>query len=503
MKEQLFPNDEHDQLLTSHVHPPNWRNPEPACRYNLAVIGAGTAGLVTAAGAAGLGARVALIERGLMGGDCLNFGCVPSKALIRSARAAASVREAEALGIHIPGNAEVDFSRVMERVRRLRSQISVHDSAQRYRELGVDVFFGQARFQGRTTLNVEDKELRFQKAVIATGSRPSIPAIPGLKADEFLTNETIFSLNELPRRLAVIGGGPLGCELAQAFGRLGSKVTVIEQGPHLLPREDSDAADLLARVFAEEGISLYLGTRVTRVSTRDRARIVQLSGPSGDRTVESDQLLVATGRQPNTEDLDLTAAGVRSHRGKILVNERLQTTNARIYVAGDVGFEQRFTHAADATARLVIENALFFGNRKAGALTIPWCTYTSPEIARVGLSETEAERQKLRTTAFKIELASVDRALLDGQTAGFAKLIVRKGADQILGATIVADHAGEMINELTLAIDSGLGLKNLAALIHPYPTQSEAVRKAADAYQRTRLTPLLRRLLRVWFRILR
>lgn len=503
MKEPLIPNDEHNRLLASNVHPPDWENPKPARRYNLAVIGAGTAGLVTAAGAAGLGARVALIERRLMGGDCLNFGCVPSKALIRSARAAASVPEAEALGVRIPGNLEIDFGRVMERVRRLRSQISIGDSARRFRELGVDVFFGQARFQGRTSLDIEGRQVHFRKAVIATGSRPSIPSIPGLREADCLTNESVFSLTERPARLTVIGAGPVGCELAQAFARLGSKVTVVEQSPHLLPREDPDAAELLARTFVEEGIALHLDTRVTRVSVRNGSGLLQLNGPTGNRTIEADRILVATGRRPNIEDLGLSAAGIRFDHSGIQVNARLQTTNSRVYLAGDVGIAHKFTHAADATARLVIENALFFGNRRAGALSIPWCTYTSPEIARVGLSETEAEQRKLKTTVFKIDMASVDRAVLDGQTGGFVKLLVRKGSDRILGATIVAEHAGEMINELTLAMDTGLGLKNLAELIHPYPTHSEAIRKAANAYQRTRLTPLLRRMLGLWFRILR
>ncbi len=503
MKEPLLPDDEHNRALASNVHPPDWENPEPARRYNLAVIGAGTAGLVTAAGAAGLGARVALIERRLMGGDCLNFGCVPSKAMIRSARAAASLTEAEALGVRIPGNPEIDFGRVMERVRRLRSQISISDSAQRFRELGVDVFLGQARFQSRTSLDIEGRQLRFRKAVIATGSRPSIPSIPGLEAADYLTNESVFSLTERPARLAVIGAGPIGCELAQAFARLGSQVTVIEQAPHLLPREDPDAAELLARAFVEEGVALHLDTRVTRVSARTGARLLHLSGPSGDRTVETDQILVATGRRPNIEDLGLRAAGIRFDHGGIEVNARLQTTNSRVYVAGDVGIAHKFTHAAEATARLVIENALFFGNRNAGSLNIPWCTYTSPEIARVGLSETEAEERKLKASVFKVDMAAVDRAVLDGRTEGFVKILVRKGSDQILGAAVVAADAGDMISEITLSMDAGLGLKNLSELIHPYPTHAEAIRKAADVYQKSRLTPVLRRLLGFWFRLLR
>lgn len=500
---RLVPEDEHDRRLAENVHPPDWQNPTPAHRYNLVVIGAGTAGLVTAAAAAGLGARVALIERSLMGGDCLNFGCVPSKALIRSARAAAALREAESLGLHMPVPPQVDFGRVMERVRRLRAGLSVHDSAQRFRDLGVDVFFGKARFRGRTSLEVDGLPIRFKKAVIATGSRPSVPPIPGLSAGGYLTNESVFSLTELPDRLGVIGGGPIGCELAQAFARLGSTVTLIEQGRQLLSREDPDAAELLAGIFTREGISLRLGTRVARVATEGGTRVMQLDGPSGSETLESDHLLIATGREPNIEGLGLNAGRIRFDPHGIQVNRRLQTTNPRVFVAGDVGIAHKFTHAADATARLVLENSLFFGSRRVDALNIPWCTYTSPEIASVGLSETEAERRHLRVTTFKVDLSSVDRAVLDGHEEGFAKFIVRRGSDRILGATVVAHNAGEMIGEITLAMDAGLGLKNLSELIHPYPTQAEVIRKAADAYQKSRLTPLVQRLLRFWFRVIR
>ncbi|MFZ0430610.1 MAG: mercuric reductase [Acidobacteriota bacterium] len=499
----LAPDDEHNRRLAGNVRPSDWTNPRPARRYNLAVIGAGTAGLVTAAAAAGLGARVALVEQGLMGGDCLNFGCVPSKALIRSARAAASIGEAGAFGIRVAGEAKVDFTAVMQRLRRLRSDLSVHDSAHRFRELGVDVFFGQARFRGRTSLIVGDHRIRFKKAVIATGSRPVVPPIPGLAAGEFLTNENVFSLSSLPTRLAVIGGGPIGCELAQAFARLGSRVTILERSPQLLPREDPDVADLLARVFQEEGIRLHLGATVDRIEHGDGTHIVHWTQASTAGSSEVDQILVATGRQPNIEDLGLATVGVRADRSGVQVNRRLQTTNSRIYAAGDVCFPYRFTHAADATARLVVENALFFGNRSSDALNIPWCTYTSPEVAHVGLSESEAAKRGLKIGVFRVGLDAVDRAVLDGRTAGFVKILVRKGSDQLVGATIVAENAGDMIGELTLAMDAGLGLKNLSTLIHPYPTQAEAIRKAADAFQRARLTPFVRRLLGLWFRLVR
>lgn len=503
MMEQLQPDDQHNRRLASHTHPPDWTNPTAAKRYNLVVVGAGTAGLVAAAGAAGLGARVALVERAWMGGDCLNFGCVPSKALIRSARAAVALREAPHFGIPLETSVDVDFGQVMERLRRLRSEIGIHDSARRFKELGVDVFFGEARFRGRKTLQVGGQMIRFRKAVIATGTRPLVPSIPGLEAGEFATNESIFSLTERPGRMAVIGGGPIGCELAQAFARLGTRVSIIQRGPHLLPREDVDASELLAGVLTREGIDLHLETNVARVTSREGVRFLELESPSGGRRLEADLILTATGRQPNVEDLGLPSAGVRfDHRG-VQVNGRLQTTNPRIYAAGDVGMPYHFTHVADASARLVVENALFFGNKRSSDLNIPWCTYTSPEIARVGLSEKDAIQENVKVSIFRSELATVDRAVLDSRTEGFVKILAAKGSDRILGATIVAEHAGEMINEITLAMDAGLGLKFLSKLVHPYPTQAEAIRKAADSYQRSRLSPVLLNLLRGWFRLLR
>jgi pyruvate/2-oxoglutarate dehydrogenase complex dihydrolipoamide dehydrogenase (E3) component len=497
MSVPLAPLDDHNQQLLANAHPTDWVNPEPKDRYHLVVIGAGTAGLVTAAGAAGLGARVALVERDLMGGDCLNVGCVPSKALIRSARVAAQARNAAGYGVRVPG-VQVDFAGVMERMRKLRAGISPNDSAARFRRLGVDVFLGGARFSGPDAVEVAGKTLRFRKAVIATGARARHAAIPGLSAGGFLTNETIFSLTERPPRLAVIGGGPIGCELAQTFARLGSRVTLLQSQPHILPREDADAADLVDAALSRDGVEIILGAEIASVEQGPGGRTLRLRKGHVNE-IEVDEILVAVGRQPNVEGLNLEAVGVQyDARLGVQVNDRLQTNNARIYAAGDICTRYQFTHAADALARIVIQNALFWGRARASALTIPWCTYTEPEIAHVGLSEKDAQEKRIAVKVFKQDLHDVDRAVLDGQAEGFVKILVQAGGDRIVGATIVADHAGDLISEITLAMVHGIGLGKIARTIHPYPTQAEAIKKLGDAYNRTRLTPWVKWLLGTW-----
>ncbi len=495
---ELAPLDEHNRALADNVHPSDWVKPEPAGRYNLVVLGAGTAGLVTASGAAGLGAKVALVEKKLLGGDCLNVGCVPSKALIRSARAAADVRNAGEYGVRVPSGATVDFPAVMERMRKLRARISPHDSARRFRELGVDVFLGAARFTGPDTVEVDGKALRFAKAVIATGGRAAELPIPGIREAGFLTNETVFSLTELPRRLAVIGAGPVGCELAQAFARFGSEVYLIEAMHGILPKEDPEAAEVVRQALLRDGLRIMCCGKNLRISKdADGKRLtVDSHGEHYDLTV--DEILVGGGRAPNVEGLGLEAAGVEYDKKGVKVSDRLRTTNRRVYAAGDVCSKYQFTHAADAMARIVIQNTLFPWRAKASALTMPWCTYTDPEIAHVGLYEKEAQEQGIPVQTFVQSLDEVDRAVLDGEAEGFVKVHVRKGTDRILGATIVARHAGEMISELTLAMVGGLGLKTLGRTIHPYPTQAEAIKKAADAYNRTRLRPWVKWLVKKW-----
>jgi pyruvate/2-oxoglutarate dehydrogenase complex dihydrolipoamide dehydrogenase (E3) component len=493
------PWDEHNQALVDNAHPPDWPTLEPAARYNLVVIGAGTAGLVAAAGAAGLGARVALVERDLMGGDCLNVGCVPSKTLIRAARAAAEVRDAGRFGVAVPPGTRADFAAVMERVRRVRARISATDSAARFRGLGVNVFLGSARFAGPDTVAVAGTSLRFTRAVIATGARASAPPIPGLAEAGYLTNETVFDLTELPRRLAIIGGGPIGCELAQAFARLGAGVSVLEAEERILGREDRDAAARLTRAFSRDGVALALGANIERVERQGADRVIHYARGGEAARLAVDAILVAVGRAPNVEDLGLEAVGVAyDRRAGVRVNDRLQTTNPRIYAAGDVCSAHKFTHNSDAQARIVIRNALFLGRARASALTLPWCTYTDPEIARVGLDEREASERGIAIRTFVQELADVDRAAIDGETDGFVKIHVRAGTDKIVGATIVARHAGEMLPELTLAMQAGIGLGRIADVIHAYPTQAEAIRKLGDAYNRTRLTPLVKRVFAGW-----
>ena len=493
------PDDEYNRLLVANVHPPDWVNPSPAGRYNLVVIGAGTAGLVSAIGAAGLGAKVALVERHLMGGDCLNVGCVPSKALLRAARACAGIRRAGEFGIEIPVGTSVNFASIMERMRRLRSSISPNDSAERFRSKGVDVFLGAGRFTGSDSIVVGDSTLRFSKAVIATGARALIPEIPGLTETGFLTNETVFSLTELPRRLAVIGAGPIGCELAQAFARFGSQVTLIERSAQILPREDRDVAQRLEQVLLRQGLGSSLHSRVLRVTRNETERILSLECSGKPRDLAVDEILVGTGRAPNVENLGLESAGVKfDSRAGVIVDDHLRTTNPRIFAAGDVCSRFKFTHAADAMARVVIQNALFPGRGRVSRLTIPWCTYTDPEIAHVGLTERTAGHQGVAIETFVQELHEVDRAILDGQTEGFVKIHVRRGTDRIVGATIVATHAGEMISEITLAMNAGVGLKTIGKTIHPYPTQAEAIKRIADAYNRTRLTPFVQTLFKKW-----
>ena len=438
-----------------------------------------------------------------MGGDCLNVGCVPSKGFISASRAVHGIRGAGEFGLSCGEPVTVDFSAVMERVRRLRSAISRHDSAARFRdELGVDVYFGEGRFSGPDALAVEGTQLRFAKAAVCTGARAAAPPIPGLAEAGYLTNETVFSLTELPPRLAVIGAGPIGCELAQAFARLGSRVSMVgHRSAHILPREDPDAAEILHKVFVREGIELYLPVQGLRVSRHGAAKLLSFEYGGRHGEIEADEILVGVGRAPNVEGLGLEAAGIDYDplRG-ITVDDRLRTSNPRVYAAGDICFPYKFTHTADALARILIGNALFLGRRKSSALVVPWCTYTDPEIAHVGMYARDAEQRGFAVQTLTVELADVDRAVLDGETEGFARVHLKKGTDRMLGATIVARHAGEMINEFSLAMTNGLGLSAIGRTIHPYPTQAEVVKKLADAYSRTRLTPFVKRVLSGWLK---
>ena len=494
------PLDAYNLALTENLHPPGWVNPTPADRYNMVVIGAGTAGLVTAAGAAILGAKVALVERDLMGGDCLNFGCVPSKALIRSARAAAAVRDAGRFGVEVPPVVRVNFPAVMERMRKLRADLSPTDSANRFRSLGVDVFIGDGRFVAPDVVEVDGKRLKFKKAAIATGARAAALPIPGLAEAGYLTNETVFSLTELPPRIAVIGAGPIGCELAQTFARFGAQVTLLEVAPQILIREDRDAAERVERAMVGDGVEIITGCKISGVARLGGEKILATERDGVRREITADVILIGVGRVPAIEGLNLEAAMIEYDKQiGVKVDDHLRTTNPLVYAGGDVASPYKFTHLADAHARIILRNALFFGRQRASQLTIPWCTYTDPEIAHVGLYEAEAKVRGIAVATYTQELTEVDRAVLDGETEGFVKVLVKQGSDQIVGATIVASHAGEMISELTTAIKAGLGLGSLGDVIHPYPTQADAIRRAAGLYTRTRLTPFVAGLMKRWF----
>jgi len=490
----ISPLDEHNAALLSRVHPPDWQNPAPQPLYDLVAIGGGTAGLVAAAGTAGLGGKVALVERHLLGGDCLNYGCVPSKALLAAARAAYDVQRASEFGVQGSGFSvqEADFAAVMSRLRRLRAEISENDSAQRFQKLGVDVFLGDARFTGGQSVEVEGQSLRFKRCVIATGARAAVPDVPGLAGVGYVTNETVFSLTELPRRLIVMGGGPIGCELAQGFCRLGSDVTLVQRGSRLLPKDEPEAAEIIATQFARESIRLLLDSQPVRADAAPGGKrfIVQAAGR--EHSLDADAILVAAGRMPNVEGLNLAAAGVEHSSRGVIVNDYLQTANPRIFAAGDIIGGHQFTHAADAMARICIQNAFFslgpFGRKRLSRLVVPWTTYTDPEVAHVGLTLQQAAERGIELDSYREDLRRVDRAILDGDDSGFAVMHCRRGSPQVVGCTIVARHAGEMIGEVSLLMTAGIPLSKLASTIHCYPTQVEVLKRLGDQYNKRRLT---------------
>ena len=484
------PIDDYERKRLDAVSPESWNNPEPSGPYQLVILGAGSAGLAAASAAAALGAKVALIERHMIGGTCFNTGCVPSKTLLRTAAVYAEMRDAAHYGARAPAEIKVDFAAAMERLRRIRSHLTNTTSVRLLVASGVDVYFGNAQFEGPDRLSVNGQPLTFEKALIATGARPNVPDVPGLKQAGFLTNATVFDLTELPPRLLVIGGGPLGCELAQAFERLGSKVTIVQNMPLFLPHEERDAAQTLSEAFGRDGIEVRLNTTATDVRVEDGERVVDLVSDDYHSTIRVDAILTGVGRRPNVQGLALEAAGVAyDDDAGITVDDHLRTGNPRIYAAGDVCLEAKFTDIAEESARIVVRNALLGGNELLSDRIVPWCTYTDPEIAHVGMYVREANARGIPIKTFTIPMHEIDRAITDSEQRGFVKLHVSEGTDHILGATIVSRDAGDMISQVTLAMVAGVGLRTLAKVIHTYPTKTEAIREAALAYNRTRITP--------------
>jgi pyruvate/2-oxoglutarate dehydrogenase complex dihydrolipoamide dehydrogenase (E3) component len=477
MAKYPIPLDAFNRKRLQDVFPNHWKNPKPAKIYDLVVIGGGPGGMTAASVAAGLKAKVALVEREHLGGECFNVGCIPSKALLRSSRCAAQVRDAVEYGIKVPKGWKVDFPFVMRRVRKLQSILSPHDSAAHLTSLGIDVFLGTARFKDPTSIQVGDHTLHFKKAIIATGTEPLIPDILGLEEAGYLTNQTIFNLTTLPKRLAVLGAGPIGCELSQAFLRFGSEVTLITRGTALLPRDDPMASERLQNVFEAEGMDILFNTQVKRVEKKGKAKILHFN--SGKK-LTVDELLVAVGRAPAVKELGLEKAGViYDLKNGVAADDHLQTSNPRIYIAGDVGSRYKFTHIAIELGKMAVQNALKEGSEKRSALHIPWSTYTEPEIAHIGLLEKEARDRGISVETSLVELKDTDRAVLDGETVGFVKIHVQTGTHQIVGATIMANHAGDMISEVAVAMAGQTGVASLSQAIHPFPTQAESIRKDA------------------------
>lgn len=530
MESSFWPMDDQNVKLLDNVHPAEWIEPTFSGVYNLLVIGAGAGGLVTSSGAAGVGAKVALIEANVLGGDCLNVGCVPSKALIHAANLAHTLKDTSHLsesGISFEGTVKIDFAQTMKRLRTIRAEISENDSAARYtRKLGVDVYFGYAKFTSDSTAEVNGKTIKFKKAVIATGGYPALPAIPGLQelheqsaaakgsvpSPAVMTNETIFNLTTLPQRLCVVGTGVIGMELGQAMQRLGSCVTMYGRSGKVLPKEDGDLSGVIKKQMEEDGVVFrlsvkkYISAELTGNISPEGYEEIKMSTEEDGEKKESlyDAVLVCTGRKPNVANLNLAAAGVTFDQNKGLnVNDMLQTTNPRIFGVGDCCSAYKFTHAADFMARMVIRNALFLGKDKMSNLLIPYATFTSPEIAHVGLYEKDMIEKEIGFRTFEKHFNDNDRAICDSATLGMVRIHVEEKSDVILGASIVGVGAGNMISEITLAMQSKTGLGALASVIHPYPTTAEAVRQAGDLYNRTRLTTTVKQLLRGVIRVQR
>jgi dihydrolipoamide dehydrogenase len=471
-----------------------WRKVRPKkFDRNLIVIGAGSAGLVTAYIAALLKASVTLVEKHKMGGDCLNTGCVPSKTLIRSAAVRHACSQAAKFGIQVPEGIGVDFRSVMDRVHDVIRRIEPHDSVERYTNLGVDCRKGQARLVSPWEVEIRNgdnvERLTTRSIVIASGGEPFVPPIPGLDHAGYLTSDSLWEIRELPGRLVVLGGGPIGCELAQAFARLGSRVTLVEMLPRLLPREDPDASDLIRELLQADGVELLLAHKAARVAATENGKTLHAEHEDGVRKIDCDEVLVAVGRRARTAGVGLEELGIETTpAGNLQLNEYLQTKYPNIYACGDVAGPYQFTHTAGHQAWYAAINALFgrFWRFRADYSVIPWATFTDPEVARVGVNETEAREQGIDHEVTRYDLADLDRAMADGSDYGFVKVLTARNSDRILGATVVARHAAELIMEYVLAMRHGIGLNKILGTIHIYPTLAEANRFAAGEWKRKR-----------------
>lgn len=468
----IAPIDPANRKTIAQGHPPDWKAPRPKELYDLVVIGGGPAGLSAAFGAAKAGRSVALAERDLPGGTCANFGCTPSKALLRAGRAVFGATDGRKFGYALDAPPRVDFAAVMTRVRELRAWSTGFDSAEKIAEAGIDLFLGSARFVGPDTAEVDGDRLRFRRALIAAGTRPALPDLPGLDSADTLTNQTVFELTDLPRRLVFLGGGPVSCELAQAFRRLGAEVDLVTHGERLLPHEVPEVSEILVKRFEAEGLRVHLGAKAERVDGGSKRLLL-----AGGAALDYDAIFIGTGRMPNLDGLGLEAAGVRFSAVGIEADDRFRTANPAIYAAGDVSRPEKYTHAAEAFAKLALANALDGADRSSSELVIPRCTYTDPEVAHVGLTPAEADELGTPVEVHRTDLAKYARPVIDGETDGFAALYTRDGA--IVGATLMSAHAGESIPLLTLAVMNRMTPADLAKVIHCFPTQAEAVMRLA------------------------